>query len=1342
ARQAWWSLGDFEFELGEREAARAAWQRAARATREAGLELGPGAERRLELVWPAEGEGPDESAPNASAEIPPPGAEAQSWRVRVDEAKSWYPFAIGYRGGGFNLLPLCTDDRVLVSNSLRLFAFDAWSGRELWRTDEAPGWDDVDQNRALDAEGDLLRRSDFFQAVDHASVLIAPAASASVAVAALQVPVTLVGNKRYQRIPITTVIPDRRLFAYDLASGEPLWNHMPPSGWDGESGAFAERMRVAGPPVVSGSRVLVPTYRLQGRIEYHVACYDLGSGALLWSTALISGQVSLNMFGRQSREFAAAPLVVEGERVLALTQLGALAALDLYTGDILWETLYDSLPLPRNEYGLDTPMRPQRWNNSAPLVEGDVVLATPLDSNDLIAVDAASGALLWSLSYRSLVGARPSGERWTLLGSDAETVYLSGTSVVACRAPAGLHGTQPPSEFVLSPLITSDTPPRAAFGPRWIVAPTAGQRFVFDRLNLRAEDRLLSLTWGDDQENGNAVLHGGALYTLSGKYLTGTFDWRIQERRFEHALAADPADHALALAYAGLLVDRAGSALRSAELPRALGHLRRAEVELEARLALTDGDVRRRASASLFRALSTEAEVLALQTDSGTALTRLGRALELAASPGEVRDTLLEMARLHRLRRETEERLAVLDELERRCGELTLPPAGAGVSKAGEFDPAPAVGTRSVALWTHLERAEILARRGDVGRELEELHAVLARWGDVPLADSASAPLVSRRIADLLAASTAEAYAPFEQRAREALLSALELEDGLALERVVELYPHSESAREAVRARRDQAWRAGESEVLARLVLADLPDDADLARLDDAALQGMLQLAALLRRQGNFAFEAGLLTALARNGAERVPAQPPGPSLGERARLAQLAGTPRAPIVEDDFGPDSTRTPRRVLGHWTSLGRVPRRALDETSEDLWLLDGGEARGRRTIMALRAEPGAPHAWMRSFDRGRWGRSGDDRLLTAEALVLVEPVGLVALDPDDGRDLWSRAFGGEAITSLAGDSGVVVVGLESPDTGERLLALDVAAGVPLWSYALPPGAGNWAPLVGDGACVVLPRRSESEPALVLDLFLGRPRHRIALDHDVSEADRRGAWIADGRLHLPGFPHAGARAKPCLVAYDLERGRSAWRAGPLEGRELDSIVRHGRDAYLVLFGLSFAGAPPGSILQLDTRLGAVRPVPNAEPSPGNTPVGVRRAEVVVLDEPYLFLMGASQAGRECVLRAVHLPYGERWQQRVAVKPGQLYDDLPPLPAQTRTGLVLAFADTSSASSAAGGRHVNLQIFDRANGVPRDMRPISDVGRAQSLELVPFGPSLFVCGSEALVILSQGDR
>jgi hypothetical protein len=126
ARAAWWSVGDLELELGELEAARAAWSRAAHAAEAAGEELGPGARARLEFAFPAELESHAyEPRDGASSEGAPPGPMAQSWRVRFDGG----PFNPGTQASErFNLLPVLAGDTVLVSDSLRLFAIDAWTG--------------------------------------------------------------------------------------------------------------------------------------------------------------------------------------------------------------------------------------------------------------------------------------------------------------------------------------------------------------------------------------------------------------------------------------------------------------------------------------------------------------------------------------------------------------------------------------------------------------------------------------------------------------------------------------------------------------------------------------------------------------------------------------------------------------------------------------------------------------------------------------------------------------------------------------------------------------------------------------------------------------------------------------------------------------------------------------------------------------------------------------------------------------------------------------------------------------------------------------------------------------
>src|SRR5262249_54707781 len=210
-------------------------------------------------------------------------------RVSAPEMDSWpeprmlpsHPFGRP-RDQPDALFPVRAGDALLVSTSLRLIALHAWSGSVLWDSGEPEGWSSI---------VDPKKRAEFFEGIDTSAAIVAPAVGGRVALAALQIPVTFIDRVTYgTSVLVTTIIPDRRLFAFDLESGRPLWSHQPPPDWDGESGEFAQRMSVAGPPIVCGSRVLAPFYRLQGRIDYHVGCFDLETGKLLWSTALISGQ--------------------------------------------------------------------------------------------------------------------------------------------------------------------------------------------------------------------------------------------------------------------------------------------------------------------------------------------------------------------------------------------------------------------------------------------------------------------------------------------------------------------------------------------------------------------------------------------------------------------------------------------------------------------------------------------------------------------------------------------------------------------------------------------------------------------------------------------------------------------------------------------------------------------------------------------------------------------------------------------------------------------------------------------------------------------------------------------
>lgn len=1335
AREAWWSVGDLELELGELEAARAAWSRAAHASQAAGEELGEGARARLDFAYPAELEEPMRvSTESADDDGAPPGPMAQSWRVRFDAG----PFNPGTQSSErFNLLPTLAGDTLLVSDSLRLYAIDAWTGRVRWESPEPPGWREVDQGEVEDSEGGELRRGDFFQGLDRDGVLIQAAAGGHVALAALQVPVTQNGNSFYRGIRITSTIPDRRLFAFDLDTGRELWNHMPPPGWDGESGRFEQRMMVAGPPVVVGSRVIVPTYRLQGRMDFHVACYDLQTGARLWSTGVISGQLPLNMFGRHAQELSAPPVVVHGEKVLAQTQLGAVAALDLYSGDILWETLYESLPLPKNFGHYEQPKRPRVWNNAPPLLVDGVLIATPTDSRDLFALSVESGAMLWSIQQKDLIG--KARERWTLIGAGSDSVYLAGTSILACRAPGGLSGTRPPTDVQASPELSSDPLPHPAFGERWIVAPNPARRTVLDRLQLRYENQALSLPWEPEQEYGNALLVEGALYMLTGKYLTCIYDWSVQERRFEAALQTNPGDHSLALAYSAMLLDRARRSAAGGDLAASLSGLDRARAELEPRIALDERGVRNRSQAALHHALRLEAEVRARQADSAGALERLDRAVDLAPSLEALRDTLIETARLCERRGDGLRRLETLAELERRCSALSYSPATSLIEPgAEELAPEDAI---EVGQWVAVERARELKRSGDAAGELGELQRALGEWGDVRLGDEPLDPRVSARIGELIEERGRELYAPFEQRAQEALELALAEQDASGLERVARLYPHSLAARSARAKRLDLAWRAGDAFALAELLQAQLPERWSAARATDEELTALVQLAELLNADGNRDFAAGLLRDLADGRPDFVPPDPAGPSLLERASSASSNASADAAPGRAQFS--ASLTGRLMLsGNHRLIGKLPYAAPGALPSEVFVFVSGGPRRERLSGFLADDPQAP-IWEVGVDRVRAGQgAGQLNAVLPVAIVVPGGPGLVAYDPLDGQPLWARELQGQSLLALRGDSGVVIANVATLTEGERLLALDARRGVELWSLPLPAELHS-LPVVGPAHVVLLPRQAEQHPLEVRDLFTGRLAHAdVPLDADVSEQDLRGAWIEEGLLVLPVFPRSGAPATQqgdALVGIDLAKCRRAWRVPRSDKHELDSIVRFGRDTYLVRIPSNFS-PQPAKIAQVDTRLGAQRDL-LADLAPGDAPLGVRPHTVIDLDEPYLYVIRpALENPRESRLRAIHLPYGELWTRTLQVLPDDLFNAPPPLPVHSESTLALAFTQVERSQGVRAEPRTLLLLLDRASGLQRDERVLTeDLGRADALRLFAGGRSLFLEGQEALQILSE---
>lgn len=1344
ALRAWRALGDLEAERNNLAAARVAWQRAD--ALESALERTPG-RTAAEPAAPRRAALEQLHSSSPALERTAPGPDAATWSASLAPENTQGPFA---RGESFSLYAAVDGDQVFVSDSLRVWAFDAWSGERRWVSAEAPHWNAVDRGLVRPGDDRVLRRDDFFENIDRGQIIVRPAASGGVVVAAIQTPFSRVGNRNYQNFSITRVTPERRLVAFDARSGRPLWDHFPPPLWDGESGPFEQRMIVGAAPTIAAGRVLAVSHALRGRVDLHVACYDLYDGRRLWSTPLVSGQVELNMFGRAQREFTAAPVTVDGERVLVATQLGAIAALDLFSGDVLWETLYDQVPIPKAEHWR-TDMRRQYFANGAPLVVGNALLVAPADGRELVCLDLTSGTPLWRRAHDFFTR---SGQVVTLLGANEQTLWLSTDRVLVARAPRGLGaGAGPTSVDASSTALDIQPRPRPQLGATHVVAATAERRLAIERTRL-SEDRRASAEWAPTQTPGNVELAAGAAYFVCDSQLTGAVDWNVVSERFARECAAAPQDPRPHLGWASVLLRRGAAELAAGSNDVAARLLQESAQRLLPWIDTAEPSLREDVRERFVSAALASAEALARAASLRPALEWAQRAGQIAQNKSQLVRAWLQEAELLAALRQLPERTALLARLAEQCGAELLPPDWRERDDARRFlallerADAPDM---TVALYVALEQALEARRASDAAGELNLLHTLLAKFGDLPLpsdplrgsdaAPSASSNTSIRvRIGALLAAGAREAYEPFERAASEWLERARALGDSKALDELVQRFPHSRAAAQAERWRRETALNASDLEQVLRLCIGATPDDWNLAQADENQLHAQFVLHAALKENGNTEAAAAVLTRLLAFHAEQVSplARDGGRTLAQlRAECAQtLAQTPAMPIALEP----STTPMRGEPGSTLLLGVAPvqvapgdqrwtqflcRRDRQFDTLSAWAADSTSADTlERPLWSARVAQGAALPGWRAH-------------VSAGALIVANRTSLTALDAASGEARWSWSSGVGRVDSVAVRSGIVLVNLTSSQS-VSLVALDAGSGLELWSRTA--AAELWGrPVLGDHELVLLPSDFAQTPAEVLDLFSGARLARLQLAQHVGLADVEGAWIEGGRLLVPSFPKSSAPIEQeCLSAWDLSTGRRAWRVLAEAQHQFDSIVRAEGRTYLVMLPRADGNrAANGAVLDLDAKIGAVRRIPNVSLALSDVLIGVARHRVVENNHPYLFVRSDGGDGASTLVRAFHLPYGERWSVSLDLAPSALNAAPMPAPVVTERSVALFYNLSVRGKPVRGAASAAMLLVDRERGEVRERSALPpELGGAEKLEFSALGRTLWICGPNHMLV------
>ena len=1410
ALRAWWALGDLELELGNASAGLSAWTRALRSelvllgAPEDELELErpadwSGAQERLVALRKAAGlpadpwgtsarvafaaqelaagrveetEGPREStALSPGGESPRLGRAVDKWpepHTLMDSpgpSEGEHPFS-GRAPARYALYPARLGDELFYSTSRAVFALGAYTGEVLWRTPP-----DMLSWRTISTGGNVENAGTFDKAIEFDEALIRPAAAQGVVVAALQIPLAYENEDSYGDLEIIKVVPERRLFAFDARTGALLWDTLPPRGWDGENGTFAERTTIVGSPTVSGSRVLVPAARIRGRIELFVGCFDLHTGEVLWNAPLITGQRPLNMFGRPVREYAAPPVVVAGERVLVATQMGTVACLNLFTGETLWQSLYNQIPIIAGNYYNPGSLK-SIWLNAPPAVAGDVVVVAPCDGYDLLGLDLASGVVLWSLSageFNRRLG-DDLAKVQILLDADERRVYLGGLKLAVFEAPGGLAREAPLQRdwvYPVSERFRERLPRPVVTRDRIYVSQRSGIE-ILDRRNGKLIEQVEDATWG------NPLIADGMVFTLSTYSCNGYFEWDSMLRRARERLATSPGDPAAVEGLARVLHRRGLSATARSEYRGAARDLEDAREVLES-LGSGDGtEVHPPLRACLFDVLRAEGRNARLGADPRGAVQSLRRARELAPNAAALRDTLVEEAEVLRARDPAGwlDALALLhDELSDLPLDVRVVPGqvpGAAwerleplvTSPPRDVEDPPLELTVPVGLWVLVERitASPADERGtDRGRAFADLHAILQRYPSLALVGESARSWAAGRIAAKLGSGDRIGYEPFAERADALLREALAASDVRRLERVGELYPSSPAAARANDARVDLSLASGDLGEVARIVLDELPPSWRPAEASEREVRNLVRLAARLGEAGNPTLRANWAASLAaaHGDLELDPAP------GVHARLADLART-----WHDELAPAAEPAPsfdaaiegtREFLGPllFQSLGRLPAprgQPLPVEAGQVRLFGQLEGDGW-TLLAFSTTSGGEPLWTRAFGNTR-GSSAERSPLSSELFdgVAASPgrvhVGtrsqVATLDRATGATEWTWAAPRGGIESVVHDSGLVLV-RHQPDAprgdpeSQQFTVLDAASGTRLWSRTIDTSRTHLRPVVGSGVIVILPQHPGE--AVVLDLFSGHETARLELP-SCGYRTASNTWLQDGRVCLPYFiPDKNRNESPGIRAYDLSTGELAWhvQVRGIAGREWDlkEIFAHEGETTLLLSPLDAeASATPG-LYPLNVALGALATRPVAE-VPNGRILGASTARYE-LDSPYVFSLegnGGPEGGY--TVRAIHLRFGERWRAPLSDGKFSLQASDMPLPVVSDSTVAIVYVEPDG-TAGSRQRRPRMVLLDRQSGVRQAVLDLSHTlfSPTATLQLDALGPDLFVCGARMMLWL-----
>ncbi len=288
---------------------------------------------------------------------------------------------------------------------------------------------------------------------------------------------------------------DQRSFlvGFDLRTQKLLFDRIAPgeAGWEFESA-----------PVANESHLFVSLRRRDpASAQVRVACYSIETGRLVWQRDIARGEA----VGGVLFEISNSALTLQDDLLFYNTNLGVVAAMRATDGQLGWICRYHRAGL--RESGSDEDDRHWFRDQTPCLIHRDLVIAAPADCDRILAIDAASGQIVWTTA------AEVAADAIHLLGVAQGHLLASGDHLYWINIASGELDYQFPAPR--SPLrgYAASTPRgygRGILAGNWVYWPTLDDIYVFEqRCNRQVRQPIDLRTMGIT--GGNLVIHQGTL---------------------------------------------------------------------------------------------------------------------------------------------------------------------------------------------------------------------------------------------------------------------------------------------------------------------------------------------------------------------------------------------------------------------------------------------------------------------------------------------------------------------------------------------------------------------------------------------------------------------------------------------------------------------------------------------------------------------------------------------------------------------------------------------------------------------------------------------------------------